>query len=228
MEIDYYKQMNISRDATQEQIKAAYRQLCKKLHPDKADSITRNLYRDTPISDKELKHHIKMEKQRMEKAFKELNTAYQVLCDPKARAYYDTHGQAENRSNISEEQLIKLSFINLFRQAVMSARIPEKDNIVNKMIELSNIEINKLTEKRSALLRAAKKITKIKKRLSGPADGVHIEIFKADFAQIRNELRVIKPQISLLISVKEVSEKYSYDIDESNQGCHSNFYRYTI
>jgi len=65
--VDYYKILDVSKSASQEDIKKAYRKLAHKYHPDK------------PGGD--------------EKKFKELNEAYQILSDPKKKAQYDKFGK---------------------------------------------------------------------------------------------------------------------------------------
>jgi molecular chaperone DnaJ len=69
---DYYEVLGVPRDATEEQIKAAYRTLAKKHHPD--------LNRDHP--------------KEAEEKFKELSEAYEVLMDKEKRARYDQYGHA--------------------------------------------------------------------------------------------------------------------------------------
>jgi len=68
---DYYEILNVSRDATQEEIKASFRKLAKKYHP------------DLNPDDKEA-----------EAKFKEVNEAYEVLSDPAKKAKYDQFGHA--------------------------------------------------------------------------------------------------------------------------------------
>jgi curved DNA-binding protein len=66
---DYYEIMGVERDATQGQIKRAYRKLARKYHPDVSKE-----------SD-------------AEERFKEVGEAYEVLKDPEKRAAYDQLGR---------------------------------------------------------------------------------------------------------------------------------------
>ncbi len=66
---DYYKVMGVARDATEAQIKQAYRKLARKYHPD-----------------------VSKEKD-AEARFKDVGEAYEVLRSPEKRAAYDQLGQ---------------------------------------------------------------------------------------------------------------------------------------
>ena len=66
---DYYKVMGVARDATEAQIKQAYRKLARKYHPD-----------------------VSKEKD-AEARFKEVGEAYEVLKSPEKRAAYDQLGK---------------------------------------------------------------------------------------------------------------------------------------
>ena len=64
---DYYEILGVSRDASKDDLRAAYRRLARKYHPD--------VSKDEDAEDR----------------FKEINEAYQVLNDDERRAQYGRH-----------------------------------------------------------------------------------------------------------------------------------------
>lgn len=66
---DYYKALGISRSATEDEIKKAYRKLALKFHPDKNKT------------------------KEAEEKFKEIAEAYEVLSDKKKKEVYDQYGE---------------------------------------------------------------------------------------------------------------------------------------
>lgn len=74
----YYDILGVDRNASQEEIKKAYRKLVKKYHPD---------------------HHPNDEK--AEEKFKEISEAFEVLGDPEKRKQYDHYGDARQNTGFS-------------------------------------------------------------------------------------------------------------------------------
>src|SRR5438105_15883160 len=66
---DYYETLGVSKTASDEEIRSAFRKLARKYHPDVAK-----------------------DKKTAEEKFKEINEAYEVLSDPEKRKKYDELG----------------------------------------------------------------------------------------------------------------------------------------
>ena len=71
---DYYETLGVSKNATEEEIRSAFRKLARKYHPDVAK-----------------------DKKTAEEKFKQINEAYEVLSDPEKRKKYDQLGANWNQ-----------------------------------------------------------------------------------------------------------------------------------
>ena len=90
---DYYKILGVPRNATQEEIKKAYRRLAMKYHPDKNKG-----------------------NKEAEEKFKEINEAYAVLSDPEKRRMYDMYGSTEFHKRYSTEDIFRgFNFEDIFQ-----------------------------------------------------------------------------------------------------------------
>ena len=74
---DYYQTLDVTKDASDEELKSAYRKLAQEWHPDK--------------------HLDEDKKAEAEEKFKEIAEAYAVLSDEEKRANYDATGSPEGR-----------------------------------------------------------------------------------------------------------------------------------
>jgi curved DNA-binding protein len=91
---DYYKILGVSKDASDEKIKKAYRKLAMKYHPD----------------------HSKGDKAAEEK-FKKISEAYAVLSDKAKRQKYDTFGSEGFHQRFSQEDIFRgFDFGDIFKE----------------------------------------------------------------------------------------------------------------
>ncbi len=91
---DYYETLGVSKNASANDIKKAYRKLAMKYHPD----------------------HTKGNKSDEEK-FKKISEAYAVLSDPKKRKEYDTYGSTDFHQRFSQEDIFRnFDFNDIFKE----------------------------------------------------------------------------------------------------------------
>jgi len=81
---DYYQMLGLNRNASEDEIKRAYRKLALKYHPD---------------------HH--PDDSESEEKFKEIGEAYAVLCDPEKRKEYDFSGHVRFKRMYSSEDIFR-------------------------------------------------------------------------------------------------------------------------
>ena len=109
---DYYQILGISRDASQDEIKKAYRRLALCYHPDRNQQ----------------------EKEKSEETFKEVNEAYQILGDDDKRRQYDylSHwSQNRRRIIITDDEIYDKSGGNM-----------DKENLRTLIEDLAALGIN--------------------------------------------------------------------------------------
>ncbi len=82
---DYYEVLGVSRDASKDEIKKAYRRLAKKWHPDMNPD----------------------NREEAEERFKEISEAYAVLSDDEKRRLYDQYGHAGIDGRYSQEDIFR-------------------------------------------------------------------------------------------------------------------------
>lgn len=90
---DYYQVLGISRNATEQQIKKAYRKLAMKYHPD------RNPGNEKWANEK----------------FKEVNEAFSVLGDPEKRKQYDQFGTVGSAGDMFRSGYTRTTFEDLMK-----------------------------------------------------------------------------------------------------------------
>ncbi len=93
-ETDYYKTLGVDKNASENNIKKAYRKLAMKYHPDRTQG-----------------------NKSAEEMFKKISEAYAVLSDKEKRQQYDTFGASGFRQRYTQEDIFKgFNFGDIFRE----------------------------------------------------------------------------------------------------------------
>ena len=107
---DYYQILGIDRDADQETIKKAYKQLALKCHPDVSDDPN------------------------AEEQFKELTEAYAVLSDETKKSQYDLYGY-KAMAKFTQEDLIKsVNLDNVFKGVKFIAELERDYGLITGLV----------------------------------------------------------------------------------------------
>jgi curved DNA-binding protein len=107
---DYYEILGVSRNATEKELKEAYRKLVRKYHPD----LNPN------------------NKEEAEKIFREINEAYEVLSDPEKRKLYDKYGH--NWKNFSQFK----DYENIYQQYNKGGQYSYRSKATQDLEEILN------------------------------------------------------------------------------------------
>ena len=182
-----YKILGVAKDATQKEIKTAYRELSKKHHPDKQGGDT-NL-------------------------FAQIAEAYEVLSDESKRDMYDQTGKipGANKNHAKLAGLIETLFIPMIYKYHDS---PQLDLIkqfiiaLERMIDLS-IEASDNIAKDLGILIISK--TKIS---TSSEDTLIIELLESKINSLSNSINQAKEEIEFLKWCINYMQHYKYKVTE--------------
>lgn len=136
--MDLYNTLGVSKDATQADIKAAYRKLAQQHHPDKEGG------------DKE--------------KFQAIQQAYAVLGDEDKRAHYDEHGTIAGQGPTPRDEAMGM-LVKALNQVIMQCD-PDYTNILQSTSKMLKDTIAELKAIAADLGKKADKVRKASKRVS--------------------------------------------------------------
>jgi curved DNA-binding protein CbpA len=189
--VNLYEILQVSKDATPDAIKKAYRKLARKHHPDAGGDAGK---------------------------FHKITLAYDILMDPKRRARYDETGDISE--TIPDNSMNKImSVLNmLFENAVMPLARgyaePNTTDIVRKMkADLASALVG-IKEKQQKLLEARKLMLDIKNRLSArDGENLFLEIINSKLKNIEGEENNLAQEKELTEKCLKLLDGYSYRCD---------------
>jgi len=194
IENDLYKILDIEKDASEGDIKKAYKKLSKIHHPDKGGD---------------------------EEEFKKISLAYSVLSDIEKRNNYDKYGVVDDSGNINIDDAATKCIIDisngLLAQAEISDRCKSTDfiKIIRDILKKTNNEENDKTNNFEMII---KRLKIMEERIEYHKKGENlfkILINNRISGYIRQNYESKKKKLILMKATK-LLENYSFKIDEEN------------
>ena len=173
-----YEVLGLDKDATDEQIKKAYKRLSKKHHPDNGGDNEK---------------------------FLELDKAYKILKDPEQRAYYDKHGKTMESGNGFEEMARNYLVSKYLESCIESGENMIYNNILDIAKKKMKADLGQLSEVMDGAKWAMIHLIKQKRRVKPKTKSVFlVHALDPEIAKLRKNLqggvhseRMIKRAIEL-------------------------------
>lgn len=196
---NHYKTLRVKKKATQQEIKDAYRDLARELHPDKKDGNTEK--------------------------FKFVSNAYEVLIDPVRRAEYDRTGSDVTEAEFLRKAsgLLQQIFLLLVSQRGL-AKVEQTD-MITVMNEQLDLGMGKLQKNIDTARKSRAKIGKILKRVKhknkmNPISVMlrhEIEKHTETITKLKMEMKVGKLAIKMW-------KEYDFDYDQATMKAANSYY----
>lgn len=195
-----YKTLNVPKDASQAEIKKAYKEKAKKAHPDVGGD---------------------------ENEFKEISTAYALLADPQKREYYDQYGdEPQSQDNIYNKAN---RLVNNLIDQMLEKHTPEailKQDFIKEMKGAITDNKNKLkaevANQNTMMERLSKMIDIFDKRLVHEGKNIKVNIFLANVEEkkgfIMRNLKDLDDQEKVLNKALEILSdfKFAHEVDKTD------------
>lgn len=198
--MDLYETLGVGKDATDAQIKAAYRKASKQCHPDKY-----------PNNEEKAQQ------------FKNITLAFEILSDPAKRTRYDQTGDVEGADNSRSALLgvLMAGFQKALHQISTQGGEFEKHNIVELMRFAFTTGKDVLKQKVELNRKTIDTYTKIAKRFSriGQGENTMANLAMAPVKDLQAELESYEEEIKLTdLAMEELSNfVYNYDKPDPQQ-----------
>lgn len=183
---DLYKTLEVTPESTIEEIKASYKRLVKRYHPDLSKSVNANII------------------------FDNIKKAYDILSDPERRKLYDETGSTQEVSYEVKKTYYKTVFDQLICEIIYQAENPTINILVEKMNE---VHMN-MQKKSRELNKKINKLTKFKNKIQ-KKEKHNPEFFYENFVFKIEELKQQKTTVDVELAmydelIKEIFENHGF------------------
>jgi len=186
--MNLYESLGVEKNATQKEIKAAFRQKMIELHPDKNDG-----------------EHVD--------EFYQVQTAYDVLSDPEEKQMYDETG---NYSTDPEFKKIRVKLYQIFSGIMFN--LPESECIMSACRKQLRKDISLYEDKNRILNQRIRQVEKIAKRVKCKnKDNFILAALDSEIEFGRDRINLHKCEIEFAEKVIEYSHNYEYDAPKEHK-----------
>lgn len=188
--LDPYAELGISKDATPEVVKAAYRRRAKETHPDAGGD---------------------------DAEFRRVTGSWLILRDPKARKRFDETGNAEDAAPRPDEELMEaLTIIDMKLQQFLAELFnPEQTDIVAKIVQSIGKDIAQKQNDISKAQGVIKKLKKLKPRFKAKRRKVNYigNLLKAHIRNAEGVIDSAERRIAELKRAQKIAEGHTFEVD---------------
>lgn len=194
--MDPYKTLKVPKNASAQAIRLAYRRLSLKYHPD------RN------IGDA-----------KAEKAFKDVQAAYDVLGDAAKRAHYDATG--EFRANQPDNTMAPVlaeacqCFAAVMQELLKNGRDPLKENVAEAMRQMARKHALNLAKQQQELYSGAEHLKSMLGRFLVDDGGENYleSMVKGQLAIVQEQIRRMEGQVELNKQLQALLKRFRFKYD---------------
>lgn len=181
----YYETLGVSKDATPEQIKRAWRKKCREHHPDREGGSADRM--------------------------QAVNKAYECLWDPERRANYDRTG--EDITGPSLDDVVRNEVIGLFSAVADSTAESGLLAAARRMVSgrKSHFEMDQMAAKQRQRW-LEKKRGKIRVRTK--TSDLYAEVINGKLAELQSKLEMLAKQIEVCVAIDRYLDDYESVDDE--------------
>lgn len=178
----YYQILGVRKNCTLKTLKAAYKKMSQKLHPDKNKEDTT-------------------------KAFQELKHAYEVIKDPKRRAHYDKTG---NDDFIKDQKIVQQAnhlLINTYMSLIERSDCQPKNYFFDMQNDINEV----LVTGRKLIMANSDKVRKIEYLISHTEGGELLEqAMQSRILLLKNQIETMVSKAVIISKALGLLKEYRY------------------